>query len=264
VYNYNFLHVIRLEELKLLQKHLVKGEPILEVGGGTGYQAKVLSEAGFAIVSMDLLDGRHAKKTVFPVKGYDGKTIPSPDKSFSSVFSSHTFGWAAEANQLQNEIHRVLSDDGIAIHIVPSNTWEMWTLVSGFFDIVPRLWHTVASLKEGRKPKDVFIDLLKRIYVWLFVWKRTAVGSRANNFIAWRKNGWINLFGSASFEVYHYENSGLFYTGNMLLGPRLPISVRRILAKFLGSSAYLFVLKKAAPGVPVLQAAHETALHFTD
>lgn len=258
MYNYEFLHFERHEELNLIQKRLTRGAPILEVGGGTGYQAKILSDRGFDVTSIDLHDGDHMPNLVFPVAGYDGKTLPFPNKQFGVLFTSHTLECVADLPHFQKEVHRVLSANGIVIHLVSSNYWEFWTLVSGIFDIVPRLWNTAAKAKDGARLSDVFIGMLKRIYAWLFVWKRTIIGSRIRNLIAWRKKGWVDRFKAASFEVVDCEPVDFFFTGHMLFGPALPFKTRQVLAKILGSPAYLFVLKKVDNSVP------ESIHHFPE
>ena len=122
MYNYEFLHFVRAEEMKLFENRFIKGKPILEVGGGTGYQAKILSERGYAVTSIDLHDGYHAQNCVFPVQGYDGKTIPFAAKSFEVVFTSHTLECVTDLHLFQKEIYLILSDSGVVIHLVSSNS----------------------------------------------------------------------------------------------------------------------------------------------
>jgi hypothetical protein len=46
-------------------ERLTRGIPVLEIRGGTGYQAKVLGERGFDVTPIDLHDGYHMPNLVF-------------------------------------------------------------------------------------------------------------------------------------------------------------------------------------------------------
>ena len=53
----------------------------------------------------------------------------------------------------------------------------------------------------------------------------------------------IEEFRSHGFEVVVDEPLGLFYTGYLVLGERLPVEARAKLAKVLGSACQLFELR---------------------
>jgi len=58
-------------------------------------------------------------------------------------------------------------------------------------------------------------------------------------FSKWR---WLRLFESNGFEVIQVAGNGLFYSGYGLF-PRMALSVRRRLARVLGSACHVFVMQ---------------------
>jgi len=51
-----WLHHVRYVELEMIKEFLLihKNSKILEIGGGDGFQAKILSNEGFSVVSVDI------------------------------------------------------------------------------------------------------------------------------------------------------------------------------------------------------------------
>lgn len=56
----------------------------------------------------------------------------------------------------------------------------------------------------------------------------------------WRRN-----FETNGFVLLYDKPMGLFYTGSMILGARLPLARRARLAKILGSSCHLYIMRPA-------------------
>ena len=54
MFSIEFLHQIRRHELAFVERHLPTRVRILEIGGGTGFQAKLLSEHGYDVASIDV------------------------------------------------------------------------------------------------------------------------------------------------------------------------------------------------------------------
>ncbi|NIN68390.1 MAG: methyltransferase domain-containing protein, partial [Anaerolineae bacterium] len=84
-----FLEEIRKYELERVMPFLLRGSSILEIGGGAGWQAKMLAERGFTVVSIDVAGSQYEEYRLWPVQVYDGKHIPFPDNRFDVVFSSN-------------------------------------------------------------------------------------------------------------------------------------------------------------------------------
>jgi 2-polyprenyl-3-methyl-5-hydroxy-6-metoxy-1,4-benzoquinol methylase len=89
MFNLEFLHAEREWEIERLARLFPTGCRILELGGGTGYQAQQLAHRGFPVASIDLPSSNYQQHKVFPVIVYDGRTFPFANGSFDVVFSSN-------------------------------------------------------------------------------------------------------------------------------------------------------------------------------
>jgi len=66
--------LITLSELK---SNMDRGKlKVLEIGAGTGCQARELAENGYAVEAIDILDNTYLEDRVWPIRNYDGKHIP--------------------------------------------------------------------------------------------------------------------------------------------------------------------------------------------
>ena len=116
-------------ELALARMQQLKPPParLVEIGGGSGWQAQEFASAGYAVASYDLANSDYAAERVFPVRDYDGHRLPEADASADIVFSSNVLEHIPHVREFQSEILRVLKPDGIALHILPSAHWRLWT-----------------------------------------------------------------------------------------------------------------------------------------
>ena len=117
---------VRDEELKPALEILSKYDKIkiLDVGGGNGYQAKKISDLGYSIKSIDI--SSH-EKIYFNVEKIDVTQLPFPDKSFNVILTSLVLQHIEDLELGFKEMNRVLSDDGILIHLVPTSYWSLFT-----------------------------------------------------------------------------------------------------------------------------------------
>lgn len=125
------LQLLREAELSEALKHFPPGGRVLEIGGGNGWQAKLLTEKGFSVESVDV--ALHApEKTFFPVKRYDGVHLPFESQSFDVVFSSNVMEHVQQRELLSKEILRVCKPGAVVVHILPNPLWRLLTLL-GFY-----------------------------------------------------------------------------------------------------------------------------------
>ena len=139
MFSIEFLHIIRRHEIAFLKRHLPTGVRILEIGGGTGFQAKLLAEHGYDVESIDIPQSNYAEERVFPVLDYDGATIPFPDDSFDVVFSSNVLEHIRDRVRLYAEIDRVLKPGGYGLHAMPTGVWRFWTITTYYLWAAQRL-----------------------------------------------------------------------------------------------------------------------------
>jgi SAM-dependent methyltransferase len=251
VFSLEQLQVIRAAEIDAIASFLRPGARILELGSGTGQQALALSQRGFEIVGIEIPDSNYNASRVFPIIDYDGRHIPCEDASIDIVFSSNVLEHVPDLHQLHGEIRRVLKPDGYCIHVLPTHGWRFWTTLSAF----PDAFLYAATLKSQLLPRQFpGPEVLKQVApIWWMAAKHLSRpfrqqrhGERGNilseTFLfhpAW----WRKTFRNEGFEIVRDLPMGLFYTGNMLLGTRLPLASRHRLAGYLGSACHLYELR---------------------
>jgi 2-polyprenyl-3-methyl-5-hydroxy-6-metoxy-1,4-benzoquinol methylase len=214
------LRDLRLEELKSAFGLVQSRGRLLEVGAGRGWQAAALATAGFDVEAIDLAPSPATGPAAWPVKHYDGRRIPFENARFDVVFSSNTLEHILDRDGFQAEIRRVLKDDGLAIHIVPSAAWRLWT------NLAFPLRYFFVPLRHGEHASNAW----------------TEIGE-------FREAAWRRVFIANNWDVVHSAPTGLFYTGCSLADARLPVERRRALSRFMGSACHVFVLKKLRPTI---------------
>lgn len=230
---------------------LPSGSKILELGGGDGLQAKVLTNAGFEVTSIDIPARNTRGELLFPVMDYDGRNIPFGDGTFDAVFSSNVLEHIPDLAHSLAEIRRVLKAGGVAVHILPTPVWRFWT------SLLHYPWLLQRTLGKGKStaPRSVPVsatppvaDSSMQRSRWDVLLSALSLGLAPHgefpNAVAelyyFRKAIWKRTFESNGFDVASYFPTGLFYSGQLLVAP-LPISTRRALARVLGSACGIFV-----------------------
>jgi SAM-dependent methyltransferase len=99
----------------------------LEVGAGDGFQSAFLANYTRFMVSTDIRLG----KLVCPRRENtrylysDAERVPFRAASFDLIFSSHLLEHLPNLPLALLELRRVLRDDGVVIHVVPSRFWKL-------------------------------------------------------------------------------------------------------------------------------------------
>lgn len=207
------LQGIRAHELQVVADLLTPHQRLLEIGAGTGWQARDLAQRGHQVSAIDLPASKYAEDRVFPVIDYDGHTLPFDDGVFDIVYTSNLLEHVPHLDAFQKEIRRVLQPGGCVIHVLPSGSWRFWSNLSHL--VRYRTWphphgeHAANAVEEiGR----------------------------------FSRRAWRQIFRDAGWQVVAERSNGLFYTGSSILDARLGINMRRRLSRLLGSSCNIFVL----------------------
>lgn len=126
------LHAFRKRELEIafseIGRKFSKG---LELGAGDGYQSQLLSNHVDELIATDLNEDRlpnmsNTSNIKFLVCDAEKVGTVFEESSFDLVFSSNLMEHLPDVNSCFNGIHKVLKDDGIVIHIMPSPSWRFF------------------------------------------------------------------------------------------------------------------------------------------
>lgn len=249
MFNLEFLHVIREFEYAQIVRRLPAGARVLEIGGGTGYQAKRLSQDGFDVSSIDVPDSNYAGQKEFPVAPYDGKNIPFPDASFDIVFSSNVLEHVRELDALQRDIRRVLRPGGRCVHLMPTGAWRWWTSVAHYTELVQRLGGLAPRLVPRGISRPALRDVLSVAGLMTSTARHYAIvprhgetGNALSEVLTFSAGHWRRHFRRQHFAIQESAPVGLFYTGHMVLGQRMALPIRQSIARLLGSACVIYVV----------------------
>jgi len=252
MFSVEFLHVIREYEYKKVVERFSPGIRILEIGGGTGYQAKRLMEDGFVVDSVDIPTSNFAGQLEFPVQPYDGRNIPFPDGSFDVVFSSNVLEHVLDLSYLQAEMKRVLKPGGYCVHLMPTGAWRFWTNIAHYTELIQRLLGLAPRLLPKGFSKPALSDAVSVLRLMASTAKHYAVVPRHGETVnalseikTFSSRHWRQHFASQLFTIDEATAGGLFYTGHMVLGPRLSLKSRQKVSQWLGSACVIYVVRPA-------------------
>lgn len=242
MFNLDSLAIIRAAEIEGVVPYFRPGTQILEIGAGTGQQALELARRGFDIKAIEIASSSYRETRVFPVCDYDGQHIPFSDHSFDFVFSSNVLEHVVDLPALDREIHRVLRPGGLAVHVLPTHTWRIWTTLT----LIPAgcqylfagpaaiaAWPSAAT----KRSKSLWYKLKR------FLGRHGEHGNLLSEHWLFHPNRWRRAFRRDGFEIVEERPLGIFHTGNLLLGTSLSINGRKRLARILGSACRLYVLR---------------------
>jgi SAM-dependent methyltransferase len=243
------LNVIRAAEIAEIAPHIPPRARVLEIGAGTGQQAFELQRRGFDVTAIEVADSAYANARVFPVIDYDGGRIPFPERSFDVVFSSNALEHVRDLVGLHAEIRRVLKPDGVAIHVLPTHTWRFWSTIASFVSALTYLGAALRRMlpgsKDQRSVSRAWYEAVRAGGVALLQPRHGERGFGLAELWLFHPRWWRKNFRRNGFELLYDRPMGLFYTGSMVFGSRISLERRARLAKILGSSCHLFVMRPA-------------------
>ncbi len=229
---------------------------VLEIGAGQGFQARLAAADGFHVFAVDVPDSRSGDPNrVWPVLTYDGWRLPFRAGIFDVVFSSNVLEHVAEPwlSALLQDTARVLAEDGVAVHVLPTPLWRICTSLGWPLHCARR----GRAVLSGQDPRGAELDgrgagRFDRVfrmgsYLTRLVPPRHGVrGSVWSEPVYFGTLYWRRVFGQAGWRVLEVRPSGLFYTGNEIFGARLSLPLRRTLGTVLGSATCVWALSRTA------------------
>lgn len=251
----NFLHNIREIELKKAISEMpspqnsVRKISLLEIGSGTGRQAKILKKMGFDVKAIDIPSSSYRNQREFDIIEYNGTNLPCETQSIQIAFSSNVLEHVPHIEEFLTEIYRVLDDHGQAIHILPTSYWRFWSIITHYGWVIKKTGLYFNNLLKSSKINSISpISLPETNRDFFRILFPTRHGERGNTlteiyyFSEW---WWKKKFTTHGFLIKKITPNGLFYTDSSLLNEALSFAHREMLAKILGSSCKIYVLEKA-------------------
>jgi SAM-dependent methyltransferase len=244
--NLRALRAVRDFELDCVCRLLPAGARVLELGGGSGWQAASLAARGFSVESVDVADNPYRQVLEFPVREYDGHNLPFPEASFDVVYSSNVLEHVVELEPLLVEMRRVLKPGGFAIHLMPTPTWRAWTFLTYYFWLPGAV---VRMAARGRAASSVQgpergrgRSRARRLLSALMAPRHGERGTSVGELVEFSARSWRRRFGAAGWRIERDFGVGLFYTGCFVSYPLVSIAARRALSRVLGSGCRVYAV----------------------
>lgn len=251
MFSVEFLNVLRAYELKFIASHLTPGASILEIGGGTGAQARELTALGYHVVSVDLPASGYAQDRVFPIIDYDGRRLPFRDAAFDIVLSSNVLEHVQDLDAAFAEFDRVLKPGGYGVHIMPTGAWRLWTNLANYVELLQRLGPLTVQLlprgvgrQEARRLLYSARECAKLVLIYARPPRHGEQGNALTEIWTFSRQWWLKHLASRGYAVDSAVPMGVFYTGHMVFGARWSMAFRQRLAGVLGSACVLYRLQR--------------------
>ena len=248
-----FLDTVRAYELDLARSYLPASAEndvpcrLLEVGAGTGAQAKRLSELGYKVSALDVRGGSYNKVRCFDIVEYDGINLPFPNRSYDVVFSSHVLEHVVHLDEVLKEMYRVLADDGICIHLVPTPSCRTWSLAAHYIWLIRRVVQRLLIFRSATADVKDTPRMPTSVAAWFWTLFPARHGERGNTVTEiyyYSRHFWQDKFKKCNFRIVHMSSNDLFYTMANAMGSAVSMKKRRFMARIFGSACHIYVLKK--------------------
>ena len=252
----DFSNAVRLEEIRrLLARHadLFRGKDLLEIGSGTGVQLQCLATTCKSAIGIDIPDGNYTTNRMIEILDYDGQHIPFPDGSFDVVFSSNVIEHIRNEQAIHAEMRRVLRTGGVAVHVVPTATCRVLSLICHYPAVLKLVMSKLAKSQKSDYPSSSHAATAtlsrwrSRLIFALAPAKHGEFGNWLTEYFLFRVKSWRKRFEANRWQVKTIEPGGLIYSAYYLFGEHISWHTRARWARWIGSSTATFILRPADP-----------------
>ena len=222
----------------------------LELGGGDGFQSRFLAAYAKRVVCTDLNSGRLIQDP-HPKIAYeicDAEDLPYETGRFDLIYSSNLLEHLPDSARALSEMFRVLSVDGIMVHVVPNRLWK----ISQFVLFIPNQLQTMVEivLSSDRRNSIGYVEgstsnprRSPAPFLVRNAWPEVH-GENPNHLVEFVRMGaahWDQMFSVAGFSVAGHV-AGLPFHSPYRFGLESP---RKLLEKLGLSSSNGFILTKS-------------------
>jgi SAM-dependent methyltransferase len=247
------LHSIRAAELEVLLSLAgarLANLDILEIGSGSGLQLQALRRIARTAVGVDVPCNNYKPAARFGFVLYDGSNLPFADAAFDLIYSSNTMEHVRNEERLHAEMQRTLSPTGMAIHVVPSSSWRLWSMITYYGEAAQAVRRRFRDSARVGQAQETSVErhggsLAMVVLDRLVAPRHGEHGNRFDEWLHFRRRAWRRRFEAHGWKVEKIVPVGLFYTGSALMGARLSLSRRKSLSRWLGSSCLICFMRAA-------------------
>ena len=248
----HFVEKIRRYELDQALSFLkddLKGKKVLEIGSGSGVYLRYLADK-CDIVGVDVEDGTCVKGSIDNVVYYDGHTLPFESSSFDVILSNSVLEHIPHLDQFHKEMQRVLKDDGLAVHILPTHWWRFWTSLVHYIALPIKVFSFVKRRITKSENQGVGMaapvkrSKLELLYGFLAAGRHGETGNRFTELYYFHPSTWTKVFQKGGWCVCTLRTLNVFYTDYSLFGAWLSLPLRAKLSQALGSSVCVLTMRK--------------------
>jgi len=250
-----YIHNIRKEAIKKIEKYLVKTEIIigLEIGAGDGYQSRIIVDYLKKLMVTELSKSRlktvRDKRIEYFICDAEKLGSKFNNDQFDLIFSSHLIEHLPNPEKMMHSCYNLINENGLVIHVVPSCWYAFFRLLFWYPSIFVRY--------KYRQHKNNKIDLFKlknpiinnnlkvkykpRLKIFEILLPRPHGVSIGIIREIWdlRKKRWKNFFIKNKFDVIEIINGSCFSGYGFGLEKS-----KKILSKAGIASEYIYILRK--------------------
>ena len=233
--DWKHLEQIRRAEAELALAELRRRKPprasLIEIGGGSGWQAQEFAQVGYDVASFDLASSEYAGRRAYPVQDYDGHHLPVESACADIVFSSNVPRAYRPCAGLPNRAAAR-----------PQTRWyrpaylaDAQLAAVDLGDTLPLGGQEVGRPADGRKGRSATIpcgnpspkpgqqnaSLGQTIRNALYPARHGEIGNSVTELYYFSRHRWTRLFEATGWRIDHYGTNGLAYTGHSLAGGAL-------------------------------------------
>lgn len=245
----DWTHYARDVEIDLLASILLKNKRILEIGSGDGYVANVLKEKYELDITASDLEPRFPQ--YIDVKEVDVHSTIFQDKEYDVIISIHVLEHIKEIDIAIQEFSRLLKDDGIMYHLIPSRATMLFNSIMQPFSYFRTIFlyfngyfYSKFTPFKNRNILNFLYSFIKSLNPINLIWgPGHGVYNRMDCFKKWKVEEWKKVFEENNLEVIDIQSTKIAYSMHKIF-PFKFLKLRKFLAKKGFGSANLFILKK--------------------